>query len=379
MYDDLRPADANLITRLVHFNSLFVSRYLHCFSSRLFSALHKGDLIRSDVCAKGELKDAIVKNPPHLTPRIEELIHRYQEHPGLFYRETPFEATLYFMERQGRPMYIGSSRGKRIRRLAEKGARRIIDGMFDSVKRRAEELADERARQLGIPREYLITTPEEMISEFLHAEEDLLEKLRLGLPVQGIEERAINDVAGIKVLAEKEDQAFLIGILNRMPDCAILETEHHTGRYNATNLIVSYRPPREDILLQAPSQNLLAIMRDRGWDEKKTREAFIDFVRTGEESIQMELIVSSYAEMLESEIGRSMHEDRIIRQRLQQEYRGHLAKNIEYLMRYLFMFPFSGQPDLRELPIKIWNHYLPDYFDSVIAELFQVSPYRRLE
>jgi hypothetical protein len=76
--------------------------------------------------------------------------------------------------------------------------------------------------------------------------------------------------------------------------------------------------------------------------------------------------------MLESEIGRCMHEDRIIEQRLRQPYNGHLAKNIEYLMEYLFVFPYSSQFEIGELPIKLWNRYLPDYFDEVLRKLYHI-------
>jgi len=78
--------------------------------------------------------------------------------------------------------------------------------------------------------------------------------------------------------------------------------------------------------------------------------------------------------MLESEIGRCMHEDRIIEQRLCQQYRGPLARNIQYLLEYLFVFPTSNRRELGELPIKIWNRYLPDYFDEILKQLFRIPP-----
>jgi hypothetical protein len=78
--------------------------------------------------------------------------------------------------------------------------------------------------------------------------------------------------------------------------------------------------------------------------------------------------------MLESEIGGCMHEDRIIRQRLEQPYNAQLARNIEYLMEYLFAFPASSQLVLGELPIKLWHRYLPDYFDAVLKKLFDIHP-----
>ena len=88
----------------------------------------------------------------------------------------------------------------------------------------------------------------------------------------------------------------------------------------------------------------------------------------------LEVIFSDYQEMLESEIGRCIHEDRIIEQRLLQQYRGPLARNIGYLLEYLFVFPISGRRELEELPIKIWNRYLPDYFDEILKQLFRIPP-----
>jgi hypothetical protein len=164
-----------------------------------------------------------------------------------------------------------------------------------------------------------------------------------------------------------------------MGDCEIVEQERHSGRYNATNLIVSFRPPREEILVQPLSKTIIEIMQIRGLSPEESNNAFIEFVRSGEECVNLEVIVSNYEEMLESEIGRCMHEDRIIEQRLRQQYRGHLARNIVYLMEYLFTFPVSGKLEIGELPIKLWNRYLPDYFDEVLRNLFQLPQSTALE
>jgi hypothetical protein len=82
--------------------------------------------------------------------------------------------------------------------------------------------------------------------------------------------------------------------------------------------------------------------------------------------------ISTYQEMLESEIGRCIHEDRIIEQRLRQQYRGPLARNTQCLMEYLFTYPTSRQRELGELPIRLWHRYLPDYFDEVLKQLFHI-------
>lgn len=373
MYDEARPSDADLITRLVHFNRIFVARYLDLFAERIFRGLHPGPFLASPVQVKGALKDALVQDVPYRNERIDQLIRDYHRNPGRYYRETPFHGTLYFTRQNGVSACVGSSRIKRVRRLAEKSARRLIDRIFDTIKRHAETLADERARLLGIPRERLLTTPADMTEEFLKAENRLLDDLREKRPIAGDgESLVINDVAGMKVIREAPEQQELMALLGRMPGCEVVEEECHAGRYNATNLIVRFRPPREEILARPLGPGILNIMQARGFSPSEANRSFAEFVRSGEEEVQMEVIVSSYQEMLESEIGRSIHEDRIIEQRLLQQYRGPLARNIQCLLEYLFVFPASHRRELGPLPIKIWNRYLPDYFDEIMKELFQI-------
>ena len=379
MYGYVHPSDADTIAQLVHFNNAYVSRYLKRFSEKVFQDLHQCTLNMRPAFLKRDLKDIIVANPPYHNSRIDALIYNYYAEPGRFYRETPFHATLFFKRQDGIDEYIGSHRIKRVHRLAEKSARKIIDMIFDTIRKRADLLADERARFLGISRHQLLTSQEEMIEEFLKAENRLLEDFRQKREIQYAEDMVINDVAGMKVILDDSDQGRLLTVLDRMGDCEIVEHERHSGRYNATNLIVSFKPPRKEILMQPLSKTIIEIMQIRGLSPEESNNAFIEFVESGEECVNLEIIVSNYEEMLESEIGRCMHEDRIIEQRLRQQYRGHLARNIAYLMEYLFTFPVSGKLELGELPIKLWNRYLPDYFDEVLRNLFQVPQSTALE
>jgi hypothetical protein len=383
MYDEAYPADADLITRLVYFNHVYVSRYLAQFAGLIFGELHRKELSFRPVQLKGGLKDALVSAPPYRNERIDELIRDYHRNPGRYYRETPFRGTLCFRRHNGSEECVGSIRIKRVRRLAEKSARRIIDRIFAEIKRHADTLADERALRLGIPRSDLVTAPEDMTEEFLQAENRLLADLREKRPIADAGEKlAINDVAGVKVILEESEQMELTALLERLPDCEIVEVERHTGRYNATNLIVRYRPPREMILARPLGRGLVGVMQGRGFSPDDANRAYVEFIRSGEEDVLLEIILSTYQEMLESEIGRCIHEDRIIEQRLRQEYRGPLARNIQCLMEYLFTFPSSPSPcqcERGELPIKLWNRYLPDYFDEVLKQLFHIPTFDDLD
>jgi hypothetical protein len=372
MYGEVHPSDADLITRLVHFNNIYLSRYLSIFSHKIFQGLHKCELHSRPGFIKSDLKDIIVANPPYRNPRIDGLIADYQAEPGRFYRETPFHATLFFKKSGSHDEYLGSSRKKRVHRMAEKSARRIIDWMFNTIRKRADLLADERARILGVPRDQLATSQQEMIEEFLKAENRLVEDFKQKREIHDVEDMVINDVAGMKVILEDSQQGELLNVLRNMEGCEIIEEERHTGKYNATNVIVRYAPPRDEILSHDLSEKIIHVMRLRGSRPGHSDREFAEFVRSGEDHIYLEIIVSDYEEMLESEIGRCMHEDRIIEQRLRQPYNGHLAKNIEYLMEYLFLFPYSEQYELGELPIKLWNRYLPDYFDEVLRKLYHI-------
>jgi hypothetical protein len=185
----------------------------------------------------------------------------------------------------------------------------------------------------------------------------------------------IHDVAGVKVITEdRRYQQVVDQLKNNCPDCEVIETEPHSGRYNATNLIIRHTPAKDQVLARPLGEPLLKLMRSRGMDAEAANRAFAEFVRSGESQVHIEVIVSNYQEMLESEIGRCMHEDRINEIRLRQEYRGQVAKNVEYLMEYIFAFAISPCATLTELPIKLWNRYLPDYFDDVVKRLWDIPP-----
>jgi hypothetical protein len=374
MYDKPTPSDADHLARIVLFNHEYVSRYLGLFAGELFRKLHGSQLLTRSITRKGELKDLLILHPPYRNDRIDALISQYRERPGRFYQETPFLGTLFFKDDRGRETYVGSTRIKRIRRLAEKSARVITDQIFHSIQNQADVLADERARRLGLSRVQLVTPPEVMIEEFLQAENRILEQLAHEEPLEDMPLLKINDVAGIKVIVEDDRYTALLDSLRDLDGCDIVEEERHQGIYSATNLIVRLQPSPEAILARDLSdERMLNILAQRGLTPRQANAAFRDFVLTGEKSVYLEIIAINYQENLESEIGRCIHEDRIIEQRQGKQYRGHLAKNIEYLMEYLFTFPSSGQVELGELPIKLWNRYLPDYFDDVMKQLFHIA------
>ncbi|MBI5061919.1 MAG: hypothetical protein HZB87_00160, partial [Desulfatitalea sp.] len=247
-----------------------------------------------------------------------------------------------------------------------------IDAVFESIRDRADRLAQDRAARVGVPVTALITPPAQMVEEFQRAESRLLEDLKMDRPILSQKQMVIQDVAGLKVLVEDQARDVFLEKVARLEGCELIEVEPHHGQYNAVNLIVRHRPDKAALIAPPPSSRLIGLMQAHGLNPEEVHRHFQRFVLQGEEHVHIEVIVCNYQEMLESELGRCMHEDRIIQQRLTQQYNGQLARNIEFLIAYLFAFAASDRKELGDLPIRLWDRYLPDYFDEVLMGLYDL-------
>lgn len=376
LLDRYRSDDCPRLKDVTNFNTYMVTRYLDDVCMRLFGSMAGQQVHRFEVGHKARLKDFIVSNPPYLTPRIEEILAHYNRYPQDYYRHAPFHGVVYHAGSEERPRYLGHSRIKRTRRIAEKGSRRIIDFIFTLVKTNADILAEERAARLGIPKSLLITDPKTQLSEFVHAERRVIKAIRKGTLVGSPDDRpglTINDVAGLKVILEDDVSHRLYDFIDESPDLSIVEIERHEGIYNATNLILKLSLDHERLTSSPPSGRVLDIFRKRGMSDGDISERYRAFVLNGEPDVYLEVILSNYAEMLESELGRCMHEDRILRQRQRQEYRSPLAHNVRYLIEYMFLFTVSPKKVIDEIPIKLWESYMPDSFDEAVKLLWDLE------
>jgi len=371
MFNQMEPTDTDELLRLVHFNNVFVSRYLPLLSEGILGNLYHCAPYSRRVSTKGDLKDQIVKHLPYRNPRMDRLIADYQSDPGSYFRETPFQGTLYFCSKESAKVYMGSSRIKRVRRLAEKSARRLVDWIYDEIQRRAHHNVAEPNMKPGWEIHDFAQAGHLTAAELRQAEVQFLQQIRENRPSYLPEDLTINDVAGIKIIQETPEDGELQGILQEQ-NCRLVEQERHTGDYQATNLIVDYQPDKARILAQPLHSRIISVFNAHGIGGDEANRLFREFVDTGEESVRVEIIVSNYLQMMESEIGRCMHEDRIIRQRRNQVYQGQLGSNVEFLMEYLFLLPAvpDGRPE--SLPIRLWDRYLPDYFDEVKRTLFHL-------
>jgi hypothetical protein len=365
------PGDVMRLKTIVNFNWYIAKLWIDYLARDILEAFHGVQPVRYPASTKGQLKDFAVTHPPYTTARIEAMRLRYNQFPEDFYRDTPIDGMIYAARIRDDQRFIGSSRIKRFRRIAEKGSRRIIDFMLDHIRANADILAEERARSLGISKEQLITPPEAMAEEFRQAEMRILKGIKNGTFRPQSLELEIPDVAGMKAIIEPRDYGRFRELVARAPGLAIAEEEHHRGTYNAINLKLAYILPKERILAEPPNEAYLRMLSYRGFNAAEVGRQYHEFIESGEDEVRFEIIVSSFQEFLESEIGRSMHEERIQAQRARQDYNGHLATNIRYLMNFILSLcrsPWRG--DLQEIPIKLWVKYMPDSIDRVMRRLY---------
>ena len=296
------------------------------------------------------------------------MISRYNQFPLEFYRETPFNGKIYFQQKEN--LYLGSSRIKRFRRIAEKSSRRIIDYIFQRIKNEAEALARERASRLGVPFRFLLTSPDEQVQEFERAEQRIIGLIAKGKFRSSLPNLPVNDVIGLKVVCENRKLNMLLELIDKHENMSMHEYQVHNGNYNAVNMAIEYTLDKE-ILLETPlTDRAISVFKTWGMNSDDLKGDYKKFIEDGEDTIIFEVIASNYQDMLESEIGRCMHEERTLNQR--QQYRGSLSRNVVWLLDYMFTSCKSPKINGEDLPIKLWAKYMPDYVDRITRELFDI-------
>lgn len=371
MVDHPGEGDVRRIKEVVNFNSYLARIWVDQVGRRLIHRLHGAEPRRELTTTKGEVKDFVVAHPTTTSARIEALRAQYRRFPEDYYRETPIDGGMYVLDGSDGPRLAGTFRIKRYRRIAEKGSRRIVDFMLARIRASADALAEERATQLGVPRSQLYTPPSAMVDEFRHAERRVIKSIKQGTIRPELPLLDIPDVVGLKLIGDEQDYARLLDVLAADPACRVVETERHSGLYNAVNVRVAYTLPKALLLEHPPAGRFQHVLAFRGFDRATLARDYRRFVETGEDEVQLEIIFSSFEEYLESEIGRCMHEDRVLSQRSHPDYNGHLATNIRYLMDYILdLCRGPGLGDLESVPIKLWVRYMPDTVEAVMRGLY---------
>jgi len=366
------PGDALRLTEILICDGFVIGETLATLSELLLGTIHQESFYRRPIQFKGELRDILCRAAHIEDARVLELFAQYRLNPDFYYREAPINGVLYL---DGSDQLLGLYRVKRPRRIAEKANRKLANWLFQTVQDVARRMAEDRAWRLGISLDALVTPEKEMVQEFIDAEKEVARAFK-DCSIR-LDRAALNisDVGGFKIITDRDKAHRLETILDGDPTIRVHEKENHTGDYQAKSMIIDVLWDREHVCRRFVDQRSWTKYLHRGIPEERLKRGLESFLANPKPNLKLELILSTFPDMVESEFGSSIHEERIIAQRDNKLYKGYIPTNVEFLVSYLFDVGFSPKIDITEIPFKLWGRYLPDTLISRTRRLHDIPEY----
>ncbi len=365
----LIPSDGLRLTQILISDGFVLGETLGNLAKTLMTRVYHGPVGERRIHFKGELRDAICRGVGVATDRERELFSLYRMNPDFYYREAPIDGVMCL---DAEDRLIGLYRIKRPRRIAEKANRKIANWIFSAVQGKAREMAAERAKKYGIPLELLLTPESEMACEFIEAEKTISQGFGAGNVTFDRDALTIHDVGGIKIVANDEQLAKIEDSLHHDSNIRVVEKESFSGPFRARNFVLECPWDAEQAFRKYRECRCWQKYLNRGISQRKLMKGLESLLHDPGATINLELILSTFPDLVESELGNSIHEERMIAQRDSRVYQGYIPMNVEFLLEYLFAVGFSPQTHIDHLPIKLWGRYLPDTLISCMRQLYHL-------
>jgi len=365
----LNPDDAFRLTQILICDGFVLAETLETVAQDLLQRICHEPIQQKRIHLKGELREAICRGAGAGTERAQELFEQYWKNPDFYYREAPIDGVMCL---EGERKLVGLYRVKRARRIAEKANRKIANWIFSVVQKKALQMASERAKRFGVPLEFLFTPESEMAGEFIDAEKAICQGFLDGSLKFDRDALTIHDVGGIKIIADDGQLLALENSLYHDPNLQVLSRESFHGSYRARSLIVECPWDAEQVFRKYRDGGCWERYLNRGIPESDLVKGLESHVRDPKHKINVEVMLSTFPDLVESELGDSIHEERILAQRDSRIYQGYIPMNVEFLLEYLFAVGFSPQIRIDRLPIKLSGRYLPDTLISYVRRLYQL-------
>lgn len=363
----LEPDDGSHITQILICDGFVLGQTLESMMKVLLERVHGTVSRQKRIQFKGQLRDAICNSPLDGSARVYELVSLYNTNPEFFYREAPINGSIY-IDNDSR--LLGLYRIKRPRRIAEKANRYVANWIFQLVQNKAKKMAQERARDHNVALEELITPKNLMDFEFVRAEKDIAKMFKdnkISLDKSALK---IHDVGGIKIVASREKLSLLERELSEQLKIRVNDRESFSGNYQATSLIIEVPWDPDHVCRRYMDTRAWRKYLNRGLSETELKKGLEPLLEGSKPTLIIELILSTFPDMVESELGNSLHEERIVAQRDNKLYRGYIPMNVEFLIEYLLAVGVCPHTHIEQLPIKIWGRYLPDTVIDHIRALY---------
>lgn len=369
--DTLRVEDGRFLTQVFTYENIITSGVVRTLLTGIKDAVHPGPIRLLRLRSKDELRDAILEACMAPSAREADLFRQYRQRPEEFFPGTPSDVVLGL---RADGSILGMARVKRLRRIAEKGSRRVADKLAGAINDRAKAVAMVRAETYGIPLRQMLSSPTEMAEDFAQAERIVSRTFRDGGVLFQPEDLRIDDGIGFKFVGTPEEMVFIEAAIREHPAVIAVQREEHHGLYNDVNLLVDLQLPGVGQIIDLERRRDWSELAGRGLTASELAAGFPDYVAAGERTFRAEVILTTRADLVESEFGSAIHEARIIEQRQGVSYGGRIASNASFIISYMLMLALSptiATPE--QLPVKMWGRYLPDVYSVAIWKLFGIT------
>ena len=369
--DRLEPKDGRIVTEIFAFERAITAPTVRRFVADLCRTCHRGDLYMERITSKDEVRAAIVAAASHPSTRVAELLDWYRQLPEEFFPRTPVRMSLVTL-RNGRLTAI--VRRKRIRRIADKVSRRIAEQLTGEIVAVARALAASRPRHQieGVDRE--IAPPSTPAAVGGAAERLVADRIRSGRIALDPEKNRVDDVIGVKIIGTPAELERIEASLDGFEYTFASQREVKAGSYEGVHYLVDLElPPNEEILANMAGIDW-AFAAGRGLAVEGLEDGFRAYVESCRRTFRVELILTTFDDLVESEFGVSIHEQRILEQRDLAEEFGRIARNASSIIEYMLRLATSPTIRIDFIPIKIWGRYIRDTLNYAIASLGEGEP-----
>jgi hypothetical protein len=369
--DRIEPRDGRSLTEIFVFERAVTAPSVRALVADLAREYQPGTLTLRRVTTKDAVRDAIVAAVTQPSPRAQDLIEHYRAQPEEFFPRTPVHMSLITGE-HGR--LVAMVRRKRIRRIADKVSRHVAEQLASEIDAAARYLAEQRARQAGVPLGQMVSSQAEMNQDFTAAERLVADRIRIGELTLDPHQQQVDDLIGVKLILEPHQIGAVEEALDRRDGTWTFHRKVHEGPYGGTHYLVDLELPPVDSIVNGLRNVNWSFGAGRGVSVYDLESDVYEFVSSGSRTVRVELILTTMEDLVESEFGRSIHEVRILEQRGHASYSGRIAINASWIIEYMLHLAISPTVHVRELPIKIWGRYLRDTVATAIARLSNGEP-----
>jgi hypothetical protein len=368
--DRLHRDDGRVLTEIFAFERAITAPTVRRFVADLCRVCRREDLYLERTTNKDQLREAIVAAAAHPTSRVAELIDWYRQLPEEFFPRTPVRMSIITL-RNGRLAAV--IRRKRIRRIADKVSRRVAAQLTAEVESVARALTASRPRSV----EGVINNdrPPSAPAGIRGAAERLVaDRIRSGRIILDPDKQRVDDVIGAKVIVGENEIPRIEAALDHLDYAWAHHREVHDGCYRGIHYLVDLELPPDQVILDNMRAIDWSFAAGRGLPVSELGWRFRDYLESCNRTFQVELILTTYEDLVESEFGICIHEQRILDQRDVASDYSRLAQNASSIMEYMLRLATSPTVDIDELPFKIWGRYIRDTVAHKIAALGDGEP-----